>query len=141
MLVPDVNVVLAGFRTDHVHHRVARQFLDEARSGDEPIGLPMLVLGSVVRLATNPRVFVQPDHPRDVLEYLDTLLDPPGQPVVEQPSYWPRFRQLCETLELTGNHVPDGHVAAIAIDNGAELVTFDRGFRRFRRLRWRNLLD
>ena len=141
MIIPDVNVVLAGFRSDHVHHRVARQFLDDARAGQEPVGLGMVVLASVVRLATNPRVFVYPDHPRDVVEYLDALLDPPGHALVEQPSTWPRFRGICESLGLRGNQVPDGHLAALAIDNRAELVTLDRGFERFPRLRWRCLLD
>ena len=31
MLLPDVNVLLAGFRPDHAHHRLARRFLEEAR--------------------------------------------------------------------------------------------------------------
>jgi predicted nucleic acid-binding protein len=77
MLLPDVNVVLAGFRADHLYHRPARGFLEQARNRDEVLGLSDFALASVVRLATNPRVFVRPDRVESVLKYLDVLLEPP----------------------------------------------------------------
>ncbi len=141
MLLPDVNVALAAFRPDHVHHEPARAFLDAARAGDEPIGLSTFVLSSVTRLATNPRVFVRPDPIDAVLDYLDALLDAPGQLVVDRDSHWLRFAALCRELQLRGNLVPDAHLAALALEHRAELVTFDRGFGKFPRLRWRCLLD
>ncbi|HEX6388139.1 MAG TPA: TA system VapC family ribonuclease toxin [Solirubrobacteraceae bacterium] len=141
MLLPDVNVLLAGFRPDHVHHEPARAFLDQARGGDEPIGLTTLVLSAVARLATNPRVFVRPDPVDAVLDYLDALLDAPGRLVPESDGHWPRFATLCRDLQLRGNLVPDAHLAALALEQRAELITFDRGFGRFPRLRWRCLLD
>ena len=61
VLLPDVNVLLAAFRADHVHHRLARTFLEQARAGDVAIGLSDAALASVIRLATNARVFVRPD--------------------------------------------------------------------------------
>jgi len=75
MLLPDVNVLLAGFRPDHVHHRPARAFLDDARSQAITLAVSDVALTSLVRLATNPRVFVQPDTIDDVLDYIDALLD------------------------------------------------------------------
>ncbi len=74
VLLPDVNVLLAGFRADHVHHRPARAFLDDARSQTITLGVNDVALTSLVRLATNPRVFVQPDTIDDVLDYIDALL-------------------------------------------------------------------
>ena len=50
-------------------------------------------------------------------------------------------RHCVGNSQLRGNLVPDAHLAAIAIDQRAELITFDRGFARFPRLRWRCLLD
>jgi len=141
MLLPDVNVVLAAFRPDHVHHAPARTFLETARGGNEPLGLSVIVLSAVVRLATNPRVFARPDPTDDVLRYLDALLDEPAQIVTEGESHWQRFAGLCRELKLRGNLVPDAHLAAIALDQRAELITFDRGFGRYPRLRWRCLLD
>ncbi len=141
MLLPDVNVLLAGFRADHDHHRRARRFLTDARSGDEVLGLGDFVLASVVRLATNTRVFVRPDTPAAVLDYVDALLEPPGELVRAGTTQWSRFSELCRRLDLRGNHVPDAYVAALALEHGAELVTLDRGFARYPGLRWRCLLD
>jgi toxin-antitoxin system PIN domain toxin len=141
VLLPDDNVLLAGFRSDHVHHKLARRFLEETRSGNETIGLCDVALSSVVRLATNSRVFVRPDPVGSVLAFVDVLLEPPAQLVQAGPTHWARFAELCRHLQLRGNLVPDAFLAAIALEQGAQLVTFDRGFGRYRGLRWRCLLD
>jgi toxin-antitoxin system PIN domain toxin len=141
VLLPDVNVLLAGFRADHIHHQPARTFLEAARPEPFTLGLSDVALSSVVRLATNPRVFVQPDTVHVVLEYIDALLEPPVQVVRAGAAHWPRFADLCRQLNLRGNLVPDAYLAALAFEQRAELVTFDRGFGRYPRLRWRCLLD
>ncbi len=141
MLLPDVNVLLAAFRADHDHHKPARSFLEAARSGTIPLGLSDVALASVVRLATNSRVFVRPDTTDAVIEYLDILLEPPAQLLRAGSTHWTRFTELCRHLQLRGNLVPDAYLAALALEQGAELVTFDRGFARYPRLRWRCLLD
>src|SRR5262249_6667243 len=135
MLLPDVNVILSGFRADHPHHTRARAFLDGARAGDEILGLSDVALASVVRLATNVRVFLRPDTAESILEYLDALLEPPGQLLRAGATHWSRFCDLCQHLNLRGNLVPDAYLAAIALEQGAELVTFDRGFGRYPGLR------
>ena len=141
MLLPDVNVLLAGFRSDHDHHRLARDFLETARGQETPIGLSDVALASVVRLATNARVFVRPDTTAAVIDYVDALLERPGQLLCAGTTHWPRFAELCRSLKLRGNLVPDAYLAAIVLEQGAELVTFDRGFGRYPGLRWRCLLD
>lgn len=141
MLLPDVNVVLAAFRADHDHHRLARDFVEQARSGSVALGLSDVVLASTLRLATNARVFVRPDTIDAVIEYLDVLLEPPAQLVRAGQTHWPRFTDLCRHLQLRGNLVPDAYLAALALEQGAELVSFDRGFGRYPGLRWRCLLD
>jgi toxin-antitoxin system PIN domain toxin len=134
-------VLLAGFRSDHDHHRLARAFLERSRSSSEAVGLSDVALASVVRLATNARVFVRPDTPAAVLEYLDAVLEPPGQLLRAGSTHWSRFAELCRRLGLRGNLVPDAYLAALALEQGAQLVTFDRGFGRYPGLRWRCLLD
>lgn len=141
MLIPDVNVLLAAFRADHAFHDLSRSFIEDARSEGELIGLSDASLASVVRLSTNPRVFKRPDTMESTLEFLDVLSDPPAQLITAGPTHWPRFTELCRTLRLRGNDVPDCYLAALAIDNHATLVTLDRGFGRFPMLRWRCLLD
>ena len=141
MLLPDVNVLLAAFRPDHAHHRLARRFLEEARTGTVAIGLSDVALAGVVRLATNARVFVHPDPVDAVLDYVDVLLEPPAQLLQAGANHWTRFAELCRHLQLRANLVPDAYLAALALEQSAELITFDRGFGRYPRLRWRCLLD
>lgn len=141
LILPDVNVLLAGFRGDHPHHEQARAFLHDTRARSAPLGLSDVALSAVVRLATNPRVFLRPDAGGAVLDYIEVLLDPPARVMRAGPGHWPRFAALCRDLQLRGNLVPDASLAALALEQHAELVTFDRGFGRYPRLRWRCLLD
>jgi len=141
VLLPDVNVLLAALRADHDHHKPARAFLEQARSRSVPLGLSDVALASVVRLATNPRVFVRPETPNSVIDYLDILSEPPAQLVRAGTTHWTRFTELCRHLQLRGNLVPDAYLAAVALEQSAELITFDRGFGRYPALRWRCLLD
>jgi toxin-antitoxin system PIN domain toxin len=141
VLIPDVNVLLAAYRPDHAHHRLGRRFLDQARSGVTTIGVSDIALASLVRLATNARVFVRPDPVDAVLDFVDVLLEPPAQLLQAGANHWVRFAELCRHLQLRGNLVPDAFLAALALEQSAELITFDRGFGRYPRLRWRCLLD
>jgi uncharacterized protein len=86
-------------------------------------------------------VFVRPDTVEAVIGYLDALLDPPGQLVRAGSTHWLRFIELCRQLGLRANLVPDAYLAALAVEQGARLITFDRGFGRYPGLRWRCLLD
>jgi toxin-antitoxin system PIN domain toxin len=114
---------------------------EQARSGSVALGLSDVALASVVRLATNARVFVRPDTPDAVLEFVAVLLEPPAQLVRAGTTHWTRFAELCRHLSLRGNLVPDAYLVAVAHEQGAELVTFDRGLGRYTGLRWRCLLD
>lgn len=51
------------------------------------------------------------------------------------------FRQLCASVNATGNLVPDAYFAALAIESGSDWITDDRDFTRFAGLRIRHPLD
>jgi predicted nucleic acid-binding protein len=104
VLLPDVNVLLAGFRADHVHHRAARAFLEAARSGTVTLAMSDVALTSLVRLATNQRVFVQPDT-------ADAVLGIP--PILRSPEFLRRKRRermghICEDEACLPGAVPAG---------------------------------
>jgi len=50
------------------------------------------------------------------------------------------MRALISPLGTGGNLTSDAHLAALAIEHGAELCSTDNDFGRFNRLRWRNPL-
>lgn len=136
MLVPDVNVLVAAYRSDHADHDIARSWLQTATAGVETVGLTDSVLAAVVRIVTNPRIFRTPTPRAEVLEELGTLREA-AQVVRPGRSWWSIFARLCEQADARGPLVADAAHAATAIEAGATWVTFDRDFARFPGLRWR----
>jgi len=132
-MTPDVNVLVAAFRADHVHHRAARGWLEStlsaATDGGSLLLLPM-VAASFLRLVTHPRVFVQATPVADAVDFIEALLAVPGCEWLELADEWPLLAGLCKAHRLAANEVPDAWIAAAVRRHGSHLVTFDRGFAR-----------
>jgi predicted nucleic acid-binding protein len=62
-------------------------------------------------------------------------------PVAAGARHWVILRGVLRDADARGNLVPDAHLAAIAIEHGATVATRDRGFARFRNVRWLDPLD
>jgi uncharacterized protein len=138
MLCPDVNVLLYAFRRDSAAHLEYVDWLQQAMTGHEPVGISELVLSAVMRLATNHRIYRQPSPIAEVLEFCHAVRTAPAAvPLRPGAKHWEIFAQLCQDVAATANLVPDAYHAALAIENGATWVTTDRGYARFPILRWR----
>jgi uncharacterized protein len=128
----DANVLLYAVNEDSQHHLVARRWLDEALGGATTVAWSWPVLLAFVRIATRPGIFVRPLPVSAALDVVRAWLAAPSSVVVEP------TRQHLEILasQLTehgtgGNLVSDAHLAALAIEHRATVVTFDRDFERF----------
>jgi uncharacterized protein len=55
--------------------------------------------------------------------------------------HWSIFTQLIRAVGAKGNLVPDAYFVALAVEAGAEWITTDCDYARFRGLRWRHPLD
>ncbi len=142
MQSPDVNVLVSAFREDAVHHERCRTWLVEALSGRGRVGLFELVLSGVLRVLTHPRIFHPPTPGAAAGAFIDALLAQPASTALRPgDAHWRIFRGMSETLQLTGNRIPDAYHAALAIEHGCEWVTLDRGFSAYPGLRLINLLD
>ena len=133
-MTPDANVLVAASRSDHPHHAVARAWLEQvlrAASAGAALTLMPMVLASVLRQVTSPKIFLAPTPMSDALAFVDALLASPGVQLAGLGPEWPRLRQLCLDRQLVGNDVPDAWLAAAALHLGQPLVSFDRGFRRW----------
>jgi toxin-antitoxin system PIN domain toxin len=132
-MTPDINVLLAASRADHVHHRVARRWLTAAlcaaSNGARFEVMPMVTAG-FLRLATNKRVFPDPMPIETAVEFVEALLSAPGVDVLTLGTEWPTLQRLVLDEGLTGSAISDAWIAAAVRANNAHLVTFDRGFRR-----------
>jgi uncharacterized protein len=132
-MTPDVNVLLAAARQEHVHHALALNWLLQMQDGKSPkaaLRLLPVVMAGFLRLVTNGRVFAQPTPPDQAMDFLDDLIDMPGAAISENASSWPIFRHLCLSQALVANAIPDALIAAAVIQSKDVLVTFDRDFLR-----------
>lgn len=132
-MTPDVNVLVAASRADHPHHAVARDWLEEAlgaAGAGVAFTLMPMVLASLLRLVTSPKIFHQPTPIEDAVAFIDALLASPGVHLASLGPEWPKLRQLCLDKHLGGNDVPDAWLSAAVTHLGEHLVSFDRDFRK-----------
>jgi toxin-antitoxin system PIN domain toxin len=138
----DVNLLVYAHRPESPDHERYRAWLERVRRDDEPLALSGLVLSGFVRVVSHHRVFREPT-PRDTaIAFVDALrASPNAVPVSPGERHWGIFLELCREIDARGNDVADAYLAAIAVEHGATWYSADRGFARFRSLRWSHPLD
>jgi toxin-antitoxin system PIN domain toxin len=142
VILVDVNLLIYAVNEDAAHHRKAKAWLEMAVSGPETIGLPWMVLLAFVRLTTRAGILQKPLAVETAFELVDVWLQQPSVTIVEPTSRHLRtLRELVVPLGIGGNLTSDAHLAALAIEHGAELCSTDSDFARFPKLRWRNPLN
>jgi toxin-antitoxin system PIN domain toxin len=132
-MTPDVSVLVAASRSDHPHHGIARTWLEEALAAagqGSPFTLMPMVLASMLRLVTSPKIFVQPTPTADAIAFLDAILATPGVQLSPMGPEWPVLRRLCLDKPLSGNDLPDAWLAAAVVQQSEHLASFDRDFRK-----------
>jgi uncharacterized protein len=142
MLCVDVNVLVYAHRKDLPDHPEYRRLLERLANDDQPLGLPDLSLSGFVRVVTNRRIFIEPTTSQEAWDAVDSLLAAPAAMQLRAGQrHWGLFRQLAGDVDAGGNDIADAYLAAYALENNATWLSADRGFARFRRLRWRHPLD
>lgn len=141
MKLPDVNLLLYAIDERSPKHDRARPWLEEVLSGTEVVGFTWAVLLGFLRISTNPAIFESPLQPDEALDYIDAWLARPcATTVAPTVHHAVQLRRLLEPLGAGGNLASDAHLAALAIEHGAELCSSDTDFARFEGLRWRDPL-
>ncbi len=138
-MIVDANVLLYAVDDRSHFHTVARSWLDDAMNGVERVGLPWVSLTAFQRIITHPRVSANPLTPAEAWSYITDWLDA-GQVWVPTPGARHRdiLGALLTTGDLRGNLVTDAHLAALAIEHGTGVCSFDSDFARFEGLHWIN---
>jgi toxin-antitoxin system PIN domain toxin len=135
--LPDANVLLYAIDERAPRHDAARAWLEATLSGTETVAFAWTVLLAVVRLATKAAVFEQPLDADGALDIVDGWLERPNATVIHPTSrHAAVLRELLGPLGTAGNLVGDAHLAALAIEHGAELCSSDADFSRFPGVRW-----
>lgn len=132
MKIVDTNVLLYAVNSASAHHDTAVTWLDEALSGAEVVGFPMVVVLGFVRISTNPRTARHPLSANQALDLVDRWLEQPSATVpVPTARHLPLLRGLLESAGTAGNLVTDAHIATLALEHGATIASYDRDFQRW----------
>ena len=141
MKVLDLNILLYAINRDSPRHTVARSWLETVIAGEETVGIPWVVILGFLRLSTSHQVFSKPLSVDDAVGVVDSwLAQEPVVALAPGDEHWSVLRHLLERAGSAGNLTTDAHIAALAIEHGAELCTTDTDFARFPQLRWSNPL-
>lgn len=118
-------------------HSASRQWLVQALEGGEVVGFAWMVLLTFLRLATHPAVFPRPMTGQQAGSTIEAWLGSP-QTVIVEPTrrHLPLLRGLLVQTGTAGNLVSDAHLAALALEHDATVISFDRDFGRFEGMQW-----
>lgn len=137
MILPDVNTLLYAVNRSSEQHRVALNALRQAFREPSGVAFAWAALLGFVRLSTRRGIFPKPLTVDDALRVVDIWLGHP-RALVANPGerHALILGQLLRSAGAAGNLTTDAHLAALAIEHGATILTFDRDFARFEGVRW-----
>lgn len=99
MIIPDVNLLVYAYNEDAPLHAAARAWWENCFSGEEPIGLPWVVVHDYVRLMTHPRVIREPLPTEQAVADAREWIDHPATAIIE-----PGPRHLLLTRQFNREH-------------------------------------
>lgn len=130
MFVLDTNILVhLGNSADPKHEDVQR-FVRNTVANRELVAIPWIAALGYLRISTNPRIQRTPPTMGQAISILQSWLAQPNVVLIE-----PGPRHLAILAELAADRVrcdpTDLHIAALAIERDATVVTYDRDFGRF----------
>ena len=141
MILVDANILIYAVNREAPLHAAAKSWWEKTVSGNETVGLSWVVLLAFLRLTTRPNLFPKPLRIEAALDIVAAWLEQPSVTVVHPgPRHVEMLRDLLLPVGTGGNLASDAHLAALALEHGAELCSSDHDFARFRPLKWRNPL-
>ena len=124
MILVDANLLLYAAIREYPQHEPAAAWLEDRMNGTQALGLPWQSLIAFLRLAVNPRIHEFPPALADAWALVREWL---GCDPVFVPVPGPRHHEILERLVLEScqhhRHIPDAHLAALAIEHGLILAT------------------
>lgn len=137
MKIVDANVLLYAVDVSAEHHADAKGWLDGALSGTESIVLPWICLLAFLRIGTHPSIYPSPLRPAQALDVMAAWLERPNVVAADAGRrHLDALRAMIAATGTGGNLVNDAHLAALAVELEATIVTFDNDFARFPGVGW-----
>lgn len=137
MRIVDANVLLYAVNTASEHHESSLRWLDGALSGADSVGFGWVPLLAFVRLSTKDGLFPSPLPPDDAIgQAVEWLAAPTAVLVSPTARHAQILRGMLAQVGAGGNLVNDAHLAALAVEHRAGVVSYDSDFGRFDGVRW-----
>ncbi len=132
MKLVDTNVLVYAVNADARQHTAARAWLKSTLADPAGVAMPWISLLGFLRISTRTGILSQPLAPGDALALMNGWLRMPHTRVPEPTDlHAALLGRLLLGAGTAGNLVNDAHLAALALEHGATVVSFDRDFNRF----------
>ncbi|MBA3420366.1 MAG: type II toxin-antitoxin system VapC family toxin [Thermoleophilaceae bacterium] len=137
MKLVDANVLLYAVNEDEPHHTEAKNWLDTSLVRTESIGFAWSIVLAFLRVSTRSPAFARPFDTEHAVARLEKWLAQPPAVVVEPTRrHLPLVAGLLRSVGTAGNLVNDAHLAALALEHDATVISYDSDFGRFEGVRW-----
>ncbi|MCL2483015.1 MAG: type II toxin-antitoxin system VapC family toxin [Propionibacteriaceae bacterium] len=138
-MIIDANVLLYCVDSHAQFHSSAKQWLEGALNGSSRVGFPWASLLAFQRISTHPRATATPLTPGQAFGFVSDWLAARQAWIPEPgPNHAIILEKLLTDGDLRGNLVTDAHLAALAIEYGVGVCSFDSDFARFPSVTWIN---
>lgn len=138
MVLIDANVLLYAVNSRAPEHEASWTWLERSLRGNEGVGFAWIALLGFLRVGTNPAALGDPLDVETATAQVERWLSAPAAVVVQPTSrHAAILGGLLRQVGVGGNLVTDAHLAALAVEHDAAVVSFDRDFARFEGVRHR----
>lgn len=136
MIAVDTNLLVYAHRIEMPFHTRAREVLDAAVAGTEPVSVPWPCVHEFLGVVTNPRIFGDPTPMDMALDSVGRLLESlTGGFLAEGEGYLRTLERVARPALLQGPMVHDARIAALCLYHGVRVLwSADRDFSRFQDL-------
>ena len=137
MRLIDANVLLYADNEDARQHDTALSWLERTLQESEALVVPWISALAYLRISTHGGIHATPNSIESAARFLRTVLMAPNV-IAGEPDgrHLDRLHDLLVPLGQGGNLVNDAHLAALALQYEATVVSFDNDFSRFPGVRW-----
>lgn len=135
-MIVDADVLIYAVDEDAEFHEASKTWLETALNGSTRVGFPWPSLLAFQRITTHPRASANPLTPAKAWSFITDWLEA-DQSWIPIPG--DRHAELLGSLladDIRGNLITDAHLAALALEHGVGVCSFDSDFARFPDLRW-----
>lgn len=137
MTLVDANLLIYAVNTSAPQHEEARAWLDAELESGRPVGFAWVALLAFLRLSTKVGLFPHPLSVGEANARVEAWLAHPGGLVIHPSArHHSILTGLLGQAGTGGNLVNDAHLAALAVDHGATVVSYDSDFDRFTGVDW-----